>query len=160
MKHYIEFPTQRQVIYHDFLTTYINQNEENKFLLNITEQDMEDFLNQTYMTARPVDENGLVGTWETVLPNDKSKQSFKYLKDHTFTIYHEGACFHPAMSGYMIFRYSLSGTWSIEDDSLVLDFDPKSYNLVIDENGIDNQPENAHYVEEMRQLMSQKPPSY
>ena len=157
VKHYIEFSTQRLVIYNDFLTKSVNQNEENKFLMNITEQDMEDFLNQTYMTVRPIDENGLVGTWVAVLPNDKNKLSYEYLKDHTFTVYYENTCIHPAMSGYISLRFTLSGTWSIEGDSLVLDFAPKSYKSVIDEHGIDNKPENARYVEEMKQLLSEKP---
>ena len=31
----------------------VNLNEENKFLMNITEQDMEEFVNHTYMEINP-----------------------------------------------------------------------------------------------------------
>lgn len=132
MRKYIESFGQRKNLYRGFLE-YVNLNEENKFLMNITEQDMEDFVNQTYMTIRPVKDQDLVGTWEAVMPDDKRQISFEFRKDHTFTTHQSFSWTHPAFRGKLVQRFTLSGKWAIEGDSLVKHFDMKSYQLKLEE---------------------------
>ena len=57
----MDFVEQRMIAYLNFLRL-TNLNEENKFLMNITEQEMEEFVNQTYMEIRPARERDLTGT--------------------------------------------------------------------------------------------------
>ena len=64
VKRYTDYHTQRVYDYQYFLVAETNANEENKFLMNITEQDMEDFVKGTHMKVRKVSDNDLVGKWE------------------------------------------------------------------------------------------------
>lgn len=145
VQNYVGYSRQRMHFFNKFLKRAVNLNEENKFLMNITEQDLEDFVNETYRTVHSVKEKDLVGTWETVIPNDNCQESFEFLKDHTLTT-HYVEYFDCGSLGKMILRYSIAGTWAIEGDSLVMDFNMKSYKHEIDENGVTYTPDRAYDV--------------
>lgn len=144
---YTDYSRARMHYYNYFLKRAISLNEENKFLMNITEQELEDFVNETYMTVRSVKEKELVGTWETVMPN--IQESFEFHKDHTVTT-HYVEYFDCWNLGKMILRYSIAGTWAVEGDSLVMDFNMKSYRHEIDENGVTYTPDRAYDVAFMK----------
>ncbi|MBQ7691044.1 MAG: hypothetical protein IJT30_07645 [Muribaculaceae bacterium] len=157
VKRYIDLYAERVKNYQYFLMIFFNQNEENKFLMNITEQEMKDFANQTYRTVRPVKDKELVGTWEASYPNDNYQAIFEYKKDHTFTAHYALSWSDAAIIGKMIQRFSIEGTWVIEGDSLVKVFDTKSYKMEIDENGASYQPNQASAVEQLKKEMSKIP---
>ena len=157
VKRYTDLSAERVMEYQQFLMTWFNSNEDNKLLMNITEQEMDDFLNRQYKTARPVKDKELVGTWKASYPNNTYQATFDYRKDHTFTAYYEMLWSDPAFKGQMIQRFSISGTWIIEGDSLVKVFDAKSYKMEIDENGATYQPDKAGEVERLKKEMSRMP---
>ena len=74
---YMDFVSSRMMAYLGFLRL-INLNEENKFLMNITEQDMEEFVNQTYMEINPAKEKALVGTWNAVVHDKKNELVYEF----------------------------------------------------------------------------------
>lgn len=157
VKRYIDFYAERMQHYQYYLMIFFNQNEENKFLMNITEQEMNDFVNQTYKAVRPVTDNELVGTWEASYPNDNYKVTFEYNKDHTFTARYSLYWSDAAIIGKMIQRFSIAGTWAIEGDSLVKVFDRNSFKMEIDENGAVARPNQADAVERLKKEMSKTP---
>ncbi|MBP5561636.1 MAG: hypothetical protein J6X70_07560 [Muribaculaceae bacterium] len=157
VKRYVDLYAERVKNYQFYLMIFFNQNEENKFLMNITEQEMNDFVNQTYKTVRPVKEKELVGTWEAAYPNDSYQATFEYRKDHTFTANYAVHWSDAAIIGKMIQRYSISGTWTVEGDSLVKVFDPSSFKMEIDENGATYHPDQADAVEQLKKEMSKMP---
>ena len=71
--------------------------------------------------------------------------AIEFLKDHTLTT-HYVEYFDCGSLGKMILRYSIAGTWAIEGDSLVMDFNMKSYKHEIDENGVTYPPDRAYDV--------------
>ena len=154
VQNYISYSRQRIGFYYYFLKSAINLNEENKFLMNITEQELEDFVNETYKTVRSVKEKELVGTWETVMPNN-IQESFEFCKDHTVTT-HYVEYFDCGNLGKMILRYSIAGTWAVEGDSLVMDFNMKSYKHEIDENGVTYTPDRADNVAVMKKWVADR----
>ena len=74
LKKYLDFVSQRMKVYLKFLRL-TNLNEENKFLMNITEQEMEEFVNHTYMEIHPAKEKDLMGTWNAVLADNKNEMA-------------------------------------------------------------------------------------
>ena len=142
----MDFVEQRMIAYLNFLRL-TNLNEENKFLMNITEQEMEEFVNQTYMEIRPARERDLTGTWNAVLVDQKNELRYNLKPDHTFTM-HESHWYGTAFFRHkMIQRFSLSGTWAVEGDSLVMHYDMKSYKLDVDDSEI-SYP--AHFADSVR----------
>ena len=159
VKRYTDYHAQRVYDYEYFLWCAVQMNEENKFLMNITEQDMKDFVNGTHMKVRKVSDSDLVGTWENPSPVDNYISTFEYKKDHTFTIHIFESMNDVNFRGRLVQRYSIGGTWAIEGDSLVKVFDMKSYKMEIDDSGISYQPSQADAVEKVKKEFSQMPNS-
>lgn len=143
---YMDYVSSRMMAYLGFLRL-INLNEENKFLMNITEQDMEEFVNHTYMEINPAKEKDLVGTWNAVVFDKKNELVYELRRDHTFAM-HQYTCVGTAFFRHkMVQRYWLSGTWGVEGDSLVMHYDMKSYKLDVDDSEI-SYP--AHFADSVR----------
>lgn len=154
---YTEYSRYRIEFYEGFLKKNVNLNEENKFLMNITEQDMKDFVNQTFRTIRPVKESELAGIWQSANSNDTYQETIDFHKDHTFAIHYVEYLSYYALLGKMIRRYSIAGRWAMEGDSLVYYVDRKSYKMAIDENGVSYHPKTANDVEDFKKRISRKP---
>ena len=136
LKNYMDFVSLRMTAYLKFLRLATNLNEENKFLMNITEQDMEEFVNQTYMEIHPAKEKDLIGIWNAVLIDEKSEMTYNLKPDHTFTTRQSIRWGTSFFRHKMVQRFTLSGTWGVEGDSLVMHYDMKSYKLEIDDSEV------------------------
>lgn len=154
VKKYIANSRYRYMLYRDFLKI-IELNEENKFLMNITEQDMEDFVNQTYMTVRPAKEKQLVGTWKAVTADEKKEIVYEFRNDHTFTFKESFPWGHSIYTGFLVQKLTMKGTWQVEGDSLVKHFDLKSRKMSLGELNVSFRHENAEMMAEFKkQLLS------
>lgn len=154
VKKYIANSRYRYMLYRDFLKI-IELNEENKFLMNITEQDMEDFVNQTYMTVRPAKEKQLVGTWKAVTADEKKEIVYEFRNDHTFTFKESFPWGHSIYTGFLVQKMTMKGTWQVEGDSLVKHFDLKSKKITLGELNVSFRHENAEMMAEFKkQLLS------
>lgn len=142
---YMNFVSSRLNIYLKFLQ-FTNLNEENKFLMNITEEDMENFVNHTYMVIHPAKMKDMVGNWNAVLANNKNEIAYEFRKDNTFTTQQAFRYGHSMFRNKMVQRYTLSGKWSVEGDSLVMHYDMKSYKMEIDDSEISYPPSLADKV--------------
>ena len=136
LKNYMDLVSSRMIAYLNFLRLATNLNEENKFLMNITEQEMEEFVNQTYMEIRRAKEKDLMGTWNAVLVDEKSEMWYNLQPDHTFTTRQSIRWGTSFFRHKMVQRFSLSGTWGVEGDSLVMHYDMKSYKMEIDDSEV------------------------
>ena len=150
VSNYVLNSKQRTELYKSILS-YADINEENKFLMNISEEDMERFKNNTYMTVRPVKEKQLIGTWEGVLTDGQESVIFEFRKDHTFTTHRSLNIKHPFYLGTMVLNITMHGTWSIEGDSLVknYDIDIDKIKMELDDKDVTSIIENAELVARM-----------
>lgn len=142
VKTYIKNFYQRKNFYQDLIEGWSGLNEENKFLMNITEEDFNAFKESTVKKSRAAKEKDVIGVWIDSVVVDH-QQEYEYRKDHTFTmraIYHVA---HPIYSGKIIRTAMLEGTWTIEGDSIIAMFNTSSCKLSADDSGIS-------YANEMR----------
>ena len=135
LESYMDFVSSRMMAYLSFLRL-VNLNEENKFLMNITEQDMEEFVNHTYMEINPAKEKDLVGTWNAVLHDKKNELVYDLHPDHTFAMRQSVRWGDSFFRHKMVQRFSLSGTWGVEGDSLVMHYDMTSYKMEVDDSEV------------------------
>lgn len=157
VKRYTDYHAKRAYDYQYFLGAESNANEWNKFLMNITEQDMEDFVNGTHMKVRKVSDNDLMGTWKYPSPVDNYYVTFEYRKDHTFTMHKLEYWSDVTFKGRMAQRHSIGGTWAIEGDSLIKVFDMDSYKMEVIDSGITYQPNQATAVEMFKKGLYKMP---
>ncbi|MBR3480271.1 MAG: hypothetical protein IKH32_06185 [Prevotella sp.] len=145
LESYMDFVSSRMMAYLSFLRL-VNLNEENKFLMNITEQDMEEFVNHTYMEINPAKEKDLVGTWNAVLHDKKNELVYDLHPDHTFAMRQSVRWGDSFFRHKMVQRFSLSGTWGVEGDSLVMHYDMTSYKMEVDDSEVTYPPHLADSV--------------
>lgn len=142
VQEYIVNYFKRIKLYQDVIEGWNGLNEENKFLMNITKEDLNEFKESTVKKIRAAKEKDVIGVWIDSVVVDH-QQEYEYRKDHTFTmraIYHVA---HPIYSGKIIRTAMLEGTWTIEGDSIIAMFNTSSCKLSADDSGIS-------YANEMR----------
>ena len=135
VQNYIGWRSQRMGLYRD-LMQYINVNEENKFLMGITEKELEEFRNQSLMVVSRAKEADLVGTWDAVLNSDNDSTEYTFRKDHTFTTHQIIRWNHYCFRGKITTQITLSGHWEIVGDTLVKTFDMQTLKIDNDESHI------------------------
>ena len=153
VQNYIGWSSERNSLYNS-LMQYINVNEENKFLMGITEKELEEFRNQSLMVVRRAKEADIAGTWDAVLTSDDNHTEYTFRKDHTFTTFQTKKWNHYCFRGKVTTQITLSGHWEIVGDTLVKTFDMQTLKIDNDESGIScSKEEREKQLPEVRQLM-------
>ena len=156
VQNYIGWSSERKSLY-DALMRYINVNEENKFLMGITEKELEDFRNQSLMVVRRAKEADLVGTWDAVLTSEDNHTEYTFHKDHTFSTLQTKKWNHYCFRGKITTQITVSGHWKIVGDTLVKTFDKQTFKIENDESGITcSKEERENQLPEVRQFMMEK----
>ena len=144
---YLQRYPQRMNIYTTVIDQWTNINEENKFLMNITDREMEEFVKAASRQIRPAKAKQLIGKWELVSADDHAQEQ-EFLGDHSFTyreIYQVPSVMY---TGKVVLTISLSGTWEVQKDSLILFFDPAGFNMTADAEQISYRDEMKGRVQE------------
>ena len=142
VKNYISNYYQRKQFFQQIVEGWSGLNEENKFLMNITEEDFNTFKENTIKKNHAVKEKDVIGVWIDSVVVDHQQEN-EYRKDHTFTIRAIHHVAHPIYSGKIVRTATLEGTWTIEGDSIIAIFNPSTCKLSADDSGIS-------YAKEMR----------
>ena len=96
-------------------------NEENKFLMGITDREMEDYINSMVVEGDRVTKRSLTGRWTLALAKD-SYCHYYFSPDHGFSveIVQSDEGHWERWQGSYIIRSKFSGKWEIKGDSLIL----------------------------------------
>ena len=135
VQNYIGWRSQRMSLYNE-LMQYINVNEENKFLMGITEKELEEFRNQSLIVVSRAKEADLVGTWNAVVSSDNDSTEYTFRNDHTFTTHQILKWSHYCFRGKITTQVTVSGHWEIVGDTLVKTFDMQTLKIDNDESRI------------------------
>ena len=146
-KVYMQRYPQRMSIYTGVIDEWTNMNEENKFLMNITDREMEEFAQATSRQIHPAKAKHLIGKWELVSADDHD-QDQEFLSDHTFSYREIYQVPNVIYTGKVVLTISLSGTWQVQKDSLILFFDPASCRMTADADQISYREEMSGPVQE------------
>jgi hypothetical protein len=133
VQYFIHLSPWRSIQYKNFIDSWSRMNDENKFLMSITDEEMEDYVNKINRNGIPVTESSLVGTWIQSM-TDGDSTVFEFHKDHTFTCVNVATTVaqHPDFHCNVIVRTCGKGTWTIEKDSLVRKIDADAFDTEVD----------------------------
>ena len=127
------------------LKYWIRVNDENKFLMSITDEELEDYVNNINTNGIAVTEKSLIGTWSSS-PMDESHQS-EFRKDHTYS--YVSVVTSPAninfSQGKLKKIYKETGTWELKGDSLITT--PDSVDFDVDASMMTVQPETQEMLD-------------
>lgn len=110
-------------------------NDKNKFLMNITDEDMEEFVNKTEHLMQPVTDNKLVGTWQYAnhtwaFRKDKTILLHTdvdiYLRYGTTKVEKDGTTQMKLANVRLKSDVNIKGKWKLQGDSLILEVDKDS----------------------------------
>ena len=129
----------------DFRVTILNQNieewtilnEANKFLMGITDRELEDYVNSIDISGLPLKRRTLAGSWEGTQEEDNCEY-YTFNAEGTFSskITQSTTNHWQLWRGKLKIQVDYSGTWEMKGDSLILKGDPLSYEIDVDENGL------------------------
>lgn len=136
-QNYINYTAWRIGIITNMIEDCIKLNNENKFLMSITDEEMEAYVNSISKTGVALKEENLIGTWK-VSSSDDHEEEWEYRKDHTCTVVgvQSGIANMPYAKGKLKATYTCEGEWNIEGDSLIQTLDWDKYNMKFDNSEI------------------------
>lgn len=125
----------------DYLTQLIDYwtglNDENKFLMGLTDQELEDYVNNINKKGVSLTKSKLLGHW--VLTIGEQTNEYDFHGDHRYDFSVDYASSFRQMqffSGRLKMTLSYSGEWAFQGDSLVLTPDYNTANMTVDPSGM------------------------
>lgn len=128
VQHYINYAAWRMLEITNMIGEWIKINNENKFLMSITDEELEAYVNSINKTGIALKEDNLIGIWNLSSSDDHNAE-MEFRKDHTFTIVNDQSATTnmPFAKGKLKISYSVEGIWALEGDSLIQTVDWDTY---------------------------------
>lgn len=146
VKYYLDTTSDRIYYLDGIIQNWINMNEENMFLMNISDKELSDYINKIEKNNESLSEKDMIGTWTNLgnVSNESSEIDFK--ADHTFnhrvTLKNSNWLFR----GKVAYISSIEGKWDIKGDSLIRIYNIESLKTEVDTSGISYRDEKKDSV--------------
>lgn len=145
VKYYVDCTPKKLGSIAGLIKYWTQVNDENKFLMSITDEELENYVNNININGIAVTEKSLIGAWSSS-PMDELNQ-FEFRKDHSYS--YESIVTTPAnlnfSQGKLKKIYTETGTWKLEGDSLIAI--PDSVNFEVDASNMTIQPERQEMLD-------------
>lgn len=141
---YIHLHDDRQNVFNTTADNYQDMSNRCRFIMNITDEELQAFLDKRKRTGEKLTDSKLYGKWTT---QDKQPQTFEFNRDHTFKQTVERHFPSLTYHGLLKVTYAYTGRWEIKGDSLYRYFDA-GFDYKIDRSSITYSPEKRDAVEE------------
>ena len=155
VQQYISYSAWRLTELLRIIDEWTNKNNENKFLMSITDEELEDYVNSIYQNGIALTEKSLIGTW-IHSSTDEYASEYEFSKDHVYSMRNNSAVTVnlPFYQGKIRFDIKENGTWRLEGDSLIQCVDLESIDVEVDVNDVALTPEKQdmldNWIEEYR----------
>ena len=121
IKYYIDCTPYRLNVLVELIENWMKMNDENKFLMSITDEELENYVNSINQSGIALTENSLIGTWE-MSSTEENLSEWEFRKDHTYSSITVGssAVNPPFANGKIKANVTEEGTWMLDGDSLII----------------------------------------
>lgn len=121
--YYILLSQIRRNFFEQVATEWKRRSDQCKFLMGITDEELEEYIDNQKRMGNPVRESELVGTWESSSTSAEDTETITFCHDHTFTHERTQGYDNHIYEGRLIYNMHMTGTWRIEGDTLVRQYD-------------------------------------
>ncbi len=112
-------------------------NNENKFLMGITDRELEDYVNNINKKGVSLNRSRLLGHWVLTVGNQTNEYDFHGDHGYDFAVDYAPAFVKTMFfSGRLKMRFSYRGKWAFQGDSLVLTPDYNTADVTVDPSGL------------------------
>lgn len=150
--------------YDQLIEDWVNVNEENKFLMNITDEEMKEFVERTTNKAHPVEEKEIIGMWSSSAVEGHFTE-FEFKADHTFSFFDSQKTRQQIgengdipndyeLTGDFFLEIKVSGEWHIEGDSLIIVYHPSTVRANLNDDQVVYTKEALDKIKQIKQKMS------
>ncbi len=146
VRHYVDNSFWRCYLYNNILSACMELNESNRFLMNISDEQLKEFEKKTVEQRHKASKKEIIGSWSFSSGEDYSAE-ITFRKDRTLTNRHEFRYSSPVYSGKIKVIATMNGTWEMTRDSLIRNYDLSSLEVTVDDSGISYRPENEEIVQ-------------
>ena len=138
VRFYINMSSERIRGLNQCIDSWSRLNEENKFLMGITDKELDDYINSITNNGKAVSEARLAGRWEYAM-EDENTYVFDFHRDHHFdyTLNYSALSHSEFWSGRIKYTVTLGGTWALQADSLILNYNYSNADMQVDISGLE-----------------------
>ena len=158
VKYYIDCTPRKLGSIASLIKYWIQVNDENKFLMSITDEELENYVNNINTNGFAVSEKSMIGTWKMSSTDEVTQ--FILRKDHTYSCV--SIVTSPAnlnfSQGKLKNVYKETGTWELKGDSLIAI--PDSVDFETDASKMTIQPEKQEMLDNWVQNYQEEYLSY
>lgn len=133
---YLQKYLTRDQLFQRLIDDLVNINQENQFIMNITDEDMQRFVEQHVNLTMPARPKIMIGQWTT--SHDRQNITYTFCKDQTVSsttemvlkigMYVEQEDVNVSMLAPLTF--TIDGRWDVDGDSIRLSFDPTTIEIL------------------------------
>ena len=158
VKYYIDCTPRKLGSIASLIKYWIQVNDENKFLMSITDEELENYVNNINTNGFAVSEKSMIGTWN--MSSTDEVNQFELREDHTYS--YVSIVTSPAninfSQGKLKKIYKESGIWELKGDSLIAI--PDSVDFEADASKMTIQPEKQEMLDNWVQNYQEEYLSY
>ena len=120
IKYYVDNTSWRLNRLVEMIESWTLMNDENKFLMSITDEELENYVNSINQNGIALTEKMLIGRWE-IASTEENVSEWEFRKDHTYSFVTIGSSVLnlPFAKGKFKVRVTEEGTWTLKGDSLI-----------------------------------------
>ena len=131
--YYINTSSNRQNYLTQVLDYWTDLNDENKFLMGITDRELEDYVKNINKKGVSLNRSKLLGHWVLTVGDQINEYDFHGDHGYDFTVDYAPAFIQSVyFSGRLKMKASYRGKWAVQGDSLVLTPDYNTVDMTVD----------------------------
>ena len=140
VKFYIDFSSGRTVFYRKCAQRWRDISDRNKFIMNISDEELADYIKNSQRSGSPASKRDLIGQWERKAKG-YADIYYNFQENDSFCIKQVVHIALPIWSGEVLRTTTCSGKWSLKGDTLFKVYNPVSCVVEVDTSRITYRPE-------------------
>ena len=140
VKYCIDFSTTRTMVFRDYAQKWRDISDRNKFIMNISDEELAEYIKNSQRSGSSVSKRDLIGQWEQKLDGTEDNY-YEFLENDSFCKKRIHHIPYPVWNGEVIVTLEYSGTWRLKGDTLFMMCNPNSAEVQMDTTHISYRPE-------------------
>ena len=136
----IDFSNMRTRVYRSMAQRWKDLSDRNKFIMNISDEELSEYIKNSQRSGSPVRKRDLMGQWERKASGYQD-HCYEFLENDSFSIKTITHFANPFYNDEIVLTYKYGGKWSLKDDTLFMVNTPKSIEVEMDTSHITYRPE-------------------
>ena len=146
IKLHIDYSPSRTRMYRIYAHSWRDLSDRNKFIMNIDDEEMAEYIKNCQRSGNPVTERDLIGQWERKARGSEDYY-YEFLENDSVSLKKISHYANSFYNGDILWIAKYGGKWHIKGDSLIIAYDAKSAEIQLDRSQVTYRPDMRDSVE-------------